>query len=414
MSRQHSVPLFLSPDGTQISPCEPVAVNAGAHGYNEEFFQNLVHQFPGVLPISEIDPIFANPVAVCTELSTPAGPIDNFLVTPGGLPVLVECKLWKNPEGRREVIGQILDYSKELTKWSCSDLQREVNRRLGKSSTTLVDIVRKAGHQADEIVFNDALTFNLRRGRFLLIILGDGIREGVEAIGEYVQAHAGLHFTFGLIEMPVYQAPSGERIIVPRILARTHSIIRTVIAVPDGHTVIDSEIEALDNSSGQPLDPIKIEQNEKQASFRQQFWEDFISLLKLDDPEQMIPRPGTSTNLYFMLGAPGGSAWISVYLGQSTKKAGVFLSYTKGTAGERAVQRLSEYVDDLRRELAGAEIDFRKERPVIALRIATGDLENAPERERVLSWLRQHTNDFVNVLRPKVRSALAEISLDQS
>ena len=51
------------------------------------------------------------------ELKTPAGPIDNFMVTPSGLPVLVECKLWRNPEARRQVVGQILDYAKELSRW---------------------------------------------------------------------------------------------------------------------------------------------------------------------------------------------------------------------------------------------------------------------------------------------------------
>ena len=58
--------------------------------------------------------VFSGPVPICTELNTPAGAIDNFLVTPKGLPVLVECKLWRNPEARREVVGQILDYAKEL------------------------------------------------------------------------------------------------------------------------------------------------------------------------------------------------------------------------------------------------------------------------------------------------------------
>jgi hypothetical protein len=53
------------------------------------------------------------PVPICTELNTPAGPIDNFMVSPSGLPVLVECKLWRNPEARREVVSQILDYAKE-------------------------------------------------------------------------------------------------------------------------------------------------------------------------------------------------------------------------------------------------------------------------------------------------------------
>jgi hypothetical protein len=31
-------------------------------------------------------------VPICRELNTPAGPINNFLVTPSGLPVLVEPK----------------------------------------------------------------------------------------------------------------------------------------------------------------------------------------------------------------------------------------------------------------------------------------------------------------------------------
>ena len=71
-----------------------------------------------------------------------AGPIDNLLVTPAGLPVLVECKLWRNPQARREVVGQILDYAKELSRWSSSDLQREVRRRLGREGDPVLELVR--------------------------------------------------------------------------------------------------------------------------------------------------------------------------------------------------------------------------------------------------------------------------------
>ncbi len=56
-------------------------------------------------------------------------------------------------------------------------------------------MVRDVDPEVDEQQFNDALTANLRRGRFLLLIVGDGIREGVEAIAEYLQLHAGLHFS---------------------------------------------------------------------------------------------------------------------------------------------------------------------------------------------------------------------------
>lgn len=101
------------------------------------------------------------------------------------------------------MIGQILDYSKELTKWSSSDVQREVSKRTGRKGNVVLDLVREAGYEVDEIAFNDALTFNLRRGRFLLLIVGDGIREGVEAIADYLQTHAGLHFTL-IIHWRVY------------------------------------------------------------------------------------------------------------------------------------------------------------------------------------------------------------------
>ena len=97
---------------------------------SEAYIQALLHEHPSCLPIAEIDPMFSGPVAICTELNTLAGPIDNFMVTPSGLPVLVECKLWRNPEARREVVSQILDYAKELSRWSSSDVQREVSHRL--------------------------------------------------------------------------------------------------------------------------------------------------------------------------------------------------------------------------------------------------------------------------------------------
>jgi hypothetical protein len=86
----------------------------------EAHIQALIHEHPACLPIVEIDAMFSGPVPICTELNTPAGPIDNFMVTPSGLPVLIECKLWRNPEARREVVSQILDYAKELSRWSSS------------------------------------------------------------------------------------------------------------------------------------------------------------------------------------------------------------------------------------------------------------------------------------------------------
>jgi hypothetical protein len=409
MSRQHATPLIISSDGREIASVVPLALGVGGHGIPESAIQDMVHRHPSCLPIAEIDPLFVNPIPICRELSTPAGPIDNLLMTSTGLPVLVECKLWRNPEGRREVVGQILDYSKELMRWTASDLQREVGRRLNQRGNAMLNLIRAAGHDVDEIALNDALTHNLRRGRFLLLIVGDGIREGVEAIAEYLQSHAGMHFSFGLVEMPVYAASDGSRLVVPRVLARTHSIVRTVVAAPEGFSLANADDGEDEGVQGRPETPERRQGRERRNALRQAFWQDFLSSLDLDDPDQMKPPPSLAGHVSFKFGAPGGSSWITAYRDARANTVGVFLSSNVNSPGERASQALADQADAIRRELgAGSVVDFAGERPNISAAYTVGNLEQAEDRAAALAWLQERTNAFINALRPRIRSALRE------
>ncbi|WP_413060865.1 hypothetical protein ACLN6N_13375 [Sphingomonas carotinifaciens] len=253
----------------------------------------------------------------------------------------------------------------------------------------------------DEIVFNDALTLNLRRGRFLLLIVGDGIREGVEAIAEYLQAHAGLHFSLGLVEMPIYDAPDGTRVIAPRVLARTNVIVRHVVAVPEGFTI--SEEDAVPTEAIVEANPHGDEQR--------LFWKEFLDGLQLDDPEQAIPRPARAGYVTFMLPAPAGSCWLTVYRDVRRGEVGVSLSSTRNSPGEIAMLAAAEDWAMLKEELGGsAAIVETKGRPRITEYRAVGDLTNAQVRVAAFDWLRQRTNVFVNVLRPRIRSVIADLS----
>lgn len=287
--------------------------------------------------------MFFGPVPICTELNTPAGSIDNFMVTPSGLPVLLECKLWRNPEARREVVSQILDYAKELSRWSSSDVQREVSRRLKRAGNPLLDMVRAVDPEVDEIEFNDALTKNLRRGRFLLLIVGDGIREGVEAISEYLQLHAGLHFSLGLVELPIYTMPNGDRLVAPRVLARTALITRNVVAVPVGYSVDEAE----DPSTVAEIDPERAALGDRS----QQFWTKFLQALKLDDPEQSKAKPTRAPNIWFDLPARG--AWLAVSRLQSGE-VGLSLSSQQNSPGAYAMQAVVDDWDAIKGELGGS------------------------------------------------------------
>jgi hypothetical protein len=382
-------------------PLKPLSLKGGDGALLEDHIQALVHACPSLLPIQEIDPIFVGAVPVCREMETPVGYIDNFLVTPSGLPVLVECKLWRNAEARREVVGQILDYAKELALFSASDIRREASKRAGGDPDALLKLVRAADPSVDEVAFEDALTANLRRGRFLLLIVGEGIHERVERIAEFLQTHAGLHFTFGLVELPFYEAPDGGRLVIPRVLAKTELITRTVVAVPDGHALE----ERTETGQAAELDPETVALGDN----RQQFWREFLSGLRLDDPDQPVPRPPRQGYVTFTLPAPGGTSWLTVYRDMRNNEVGLFLSSHRNTPGERAMSAIADQWSEVGPQLgAGAKLETKDGRPRIVEARRGGSLEQPEEREAAFQWLRDRTNTFINVLRPRVRSAVAE------
>ncbi len=401
MSRQHCTPILLGAEG-EMTALTPLSLHGGDGALSEADLQALVHAHPQVLPISEIDPSFAQPVPICRELVTPSGAIDNFMVTPSGAPVLIECKLWRNPEGRREVIGQILDYAKAVSLWSSSDLQREVSVALRREGGgTLLDKVRASAPGLDEVAFNDALTLNLRRGRFLLLIVGDGIREGVETIAEYLQKHAGLHFSFGLIELPIFLAPDGSRFVAPRVLARTALLTRQVVALPEGLALatVEDEVEKTQDPAGRNPNG-----DEQQA-----FWSAFLATLKLDDPEQPIPNPARQGYITFSLPAQAGSSWLTVYRDLRRNEVGLFLSSSRNSPGEFAMQTIVADAAEVCRELGGAaQVQPERERPTIGERFVVRSLLDPADRVCAFAWLAERVNTFVNVMRPRVRSATAD------
>lgn len=203
--------------------------------YDEAWLQRMIHSHPSVLPISEIEPACWPAFPVCMELQLPSGFADNLLVNPDGNLVLVECKLWRNPELRRKVVAQIIDYAKDLMVLDYADLERSVRKARDVSGTSLYEIAQST---LEESEFVDALSRNLRTGRLLLVVAGDGITESVESITEYLQQHAGIHFTLALVQLAVFDVGDGSRLVVPSVPMRSVNVVRGIVEVRDGRLVI--------------------------------------------------------------------------------------------------------------------------------------------------------------------------------
>lgn len=80
-------------------------------GKNEAWLRDLLFKYPQLIPISDIDSTFGPLVPLCIEMQTSRGRIDAVYVNEHGRLTIVECKLWQNPQSRREVVSQSLDVS---------------------------------------------------------------------------------------------------------------------------------------------------------------------------------------------------------------------------------------------------------------------------------------------------------------
>jgi hypothetical protein len=222
--------------------------------YNERWIQELISRYPNVLPIEQIEPALTGAVSICMELPLPSGFADNLYATPDGDLIIGETKLFRNPEARREVIGQVIDYAKDLSAMSYEDLEQAICRAempdgsRGHPKVGLYEAIASiAGREEmNEERFIDAVSRNLERGRFLLLVIGDGIQTGTEHITGFLQQHAGMHFTFGLVELAIFELPSekgGGYLVQPRILARTKNIDRGIVKIENGRITATAPAE---------------------------------------------------------------------------------------------------------------------------------------------------------------------------
>ncbi|MDD9994266.1 MAG: hypothetical protein OXS35_00765 [Dehalococcoidia bacterium] len=387
----------------------PLGSNVTSGGVDEATLQDLAFSFPQTLPNSDIDPAYAGAVPICKELSLPAGYADALYCNQLGRLTLSEFKLWRNPQARREVIGQILDYAKDLAGWGYDDLQRQVSLATGKSGNVPYDSVRKHHPEVEEAEFVDNVARHLRRGEFLLLIVGDGIREDAADIVDFVQRYSGLHFNLAMVEAALYRDSSDTLIVQPRVLARTEIVRRFVV---DGdlvgniaETSLHDQEETLSDQDQQNL----------------QFWSAVVKDFSFADTSVEVPVATTDSTLYVTVKGSGFGGWALCFDGYLHRRAGVIgclLTARKGYPREvRIFESMVDSLDKLREETAG-ELEHWENasgRPRIGFRRQSGlafleEHEESEDFRDAVLWMRDHLNRLVSTLNPRLQALLADDS----
>lgn len=407
MASTHPLRILISDAGSNVLlERVPLTGASGTVAYNEDWLQDLLYNHPQSLPIAEINPSFAGLIPICREMLTPAGPLDVLYATREGRLAVLEAKLWRNPEARRKVIGQILDYAKELSHWTYETLDaavRAARRRDQGDARSLFEVVRDQHADLDEAQFIDSVSRSLRRGDLLLLIAGDGIRENVGAITNFIEDHGTLHFTFGLVEMAIYRMPDGKHLVQPRVLAHSEVIRRIVVDVRGGQ--IDQTDLELENEEAEGIPRPDLEQQRQKFS---EFWKEWMEKYPLDDQSQPIKKPTTWTNQFFDMPKESKSR-VAAVVAEKSNQAGVYMGFAREPVGDRIFAALLEDQAAIN-EAIGQPIkwDSNDKYQGVAIWREFGDHMLTSRRAEVQAWLGDVVNRFVNTFRPRIEAVLRD------
>ena len=173
------------------------------------------------------------------EVVVAQGRIDVLYISPNGYPVIIETKLWRNPEAKREVVAQVLDLAFAFSKWNFDQVEEQAKRftsmMYGKETGLKKLLGREFGDmEIDYEEFRENLVKNLEFGRFLVAVVGDKIRStSLEIINE-LNKYPGLGLQLTMFELECFVLDDRKKpslLIVPRIAKRTEIIERSIVEV---------------------------------------------------------------------------------------------------------------------------------------------------------------------------------------
>lgn len=215
-----------------LRPAPPADTGVGP----ECWLADRLFEAPALLLAGDASPAHGRFRPVCRELPLPgSGYADLFGITPEGEVALVEVKLGRNAEAKREILAQAIDYWRALRRVSFEELEAACSRgqrtRLleGQGLYEVSGAAAEGRIGADE--FRARVTERLRSGRVLLLLVLDRALDTlVRLVTEAVMDQPTLPFDIGLVEVGIHDAPGSGIVLAPRlcgaVLTRTRAVVR--------------------------------------------------------------------------------------------------------------------------------------------------------------------------------------------
>jgi hypothetical protein len=210
-----------------------------AHVYEgEQDLQKLLLSAPGVLSATQ----FGGPefVLAVREFGLPgSGATDLVGLAADGSILIAECKLAKNEEIKRKVIGQILEYAAYMWQMPVEEFRSRFEARLGTSVlTAMQDRIQSQHPQISDWVeasFMENVSAKLETGNFTLVIvvdaLNDELSRTIKFINEKGRRNGFLLYALQLLKF----ASGGTEVLLPQLHgASVEAVAEKKSVVPAG------------------------------------------------------------------------------------------------------------------------------------------------------------------------------------
>ena len=196
---------------------------------DEASLHRLIQENPNLLPLAG-SPRLA---VLGSEVRLGNGYADILAVEPSGRPAIMEVKLAKNPEARKEIVSQILAYAAFLQGMSVESLEKVLLRKPSEiaSSGSILGAVQDQDQEGavDADTFTASLQDYLDHGNFRLVLVLDEVSTELERIVAYLDGITVHALTIDVIALSIYDV-NGAKVALPQRITPEPGVTLPTIA----------------------------------------------------------------------------------------------------------------------------------------------------------------------------------------
>ena len=185
-------------------------------GFTEEAdLQKILFKDPDIIPVEDLSDASLAPIRLMLkEVGLPgAGSTDLVGIDVKGNIYIIEDKLAKNPEAKRQVIGQILEYAAFMHEKGLDWLDSAVKKQKGVGLSEYFEQLDDPNWNKE--TFEQNILDNLDSGKFKLFIVVDEMNPDLQRIINYMRNV--LKVEIYALELKYFKDTTGMEILVPTV-----------------------------------------------------------------------------------------------------------------------------------------------------------------------------------------------------